>query len=311
MSSRLISQTHIMKTFPAILLTLMVISARAQKDERTQYFNQSPPGNTSQIFAPGIISTDQESEFGSIYSKDGSEFYYAVQAPDGKAELRRMKRSGDTWSKPEVLLGHDTYSFNDPFLSPDESRLYFISDRPLRGNGLKKDFDIWYVERNGKSSSWSKPINAGPNINSSKNEYYTCITADGTIYFSSNVKAIQTGKDDYDVFMAKAENGGFKKAERVGSPVNTESYEGDVFVAPDGTYLIVCSDRPGGYGAGDLYISFRKPDGSWSEVRNMGKEINEDRFQYCPIVTPDGKYLLFTSKDNIRWIDASVIEKLR
>ena len=179
----------------------------------------------------------------------------------------------------------------------------------MNGSGPKKDFDIWYVERNG--TTWSKPINAGPNINSNKNEYYTCITADGTIYFSSNVKAIQTGKDDYDVFMARPDKGGFKKAMRVDSPVNTESYEGDVFVAPDGSYLIICSDRTGGYGAGDLYICFRKPDGSWSQAKNMGKEINEDRFQYCPIVTPDGKYLLFTSKDNIRWIDASVIDRFR
>ncbi|HWA34091.1 MAG TPA: hypothetical protein VG737_08185 [Cyclobacteriaceae bacterium] len=298
-----------MKIIIAFLISTTLMSARAQNREWTQYFNQSPPGTVSQIFAPGIISLHNETEFGSIYSKDGSEFYYAVQASNGKAELRSMKRSGDTWSKPEVLLRHDTYSFNDPFLSPDEKRLYFISDRPLSGSGPKKDFDIWYVERDGKA--WSRPINAGPNINSSKNEYYTCITSDGAIYFSSNVKSIQTGKDDYDVFMAVPENGAFKKAVRVDAPVNTEHYEGDVFVAPDGSYLIVCSDRPGGFGAGDLYICFRKADGSWGEAKNMGKEINEDRYQYCPVVTPDGKYLLFTSKDNIRWIDAKVIDKFR
>src|SRR5205085_11189243 len=100
------------------------------------------------------------------------------------------------------LLGHDIYSYNDPFLSPDEKRLYFISDQPLSGNGPKKDFDIWYVERNG--NSWSKPVNAGPNINSSKNEYYPCITANGTIYYSSNVKPAPAGNDDYNVFAAKS-----------------------------------------------------------------------------------------------------------
>jgi Tol biopolymer transport system component len=298
-----------MKIVGTLLTLVALTTAEAQHKEGAQYFNQSAPGLNSQIFAPGIISTDNESEFGSIYSKDGSEFYYSIQSSAGKAELRQMKRTGNAWSKPEVMLGHDTYSYNDPFLSPDEKRLYFISDQPLGGKGPKKDFDIWYVERHG--TAWSNPINAGPNINSSKNEYYTCITADGTIYFSSNVKSIQTGKDDYDVFMARPENGEFKKAVRVDSPVNTESYEGDVYVAPDESYLIVCSDRPGGYGAGDLYISFRKNDGSWGDVKNMGKEVNEDRYQYCPIVTPDGKYLLFTSKDNIRWIDAKVIDKFR
>ncbi len=307
--SSFIQQNSQMKNIGTALFTITMLTAQAQHMETARYFNQPVPGLAAKIFAPGIISTDKESEFGSIYSKDGSEFYYAVQASNGKAELRGMKWAANTWSKPEVILGHGVYSYNDPFLSPDEKRLYFISDQPLSGDGPKKDFDIWYVERNG--GSWSKPINAGPNINSSKNEYYTCITSDGTIYYSSNVKSLQGGVDDYDVFMAKPDNGKFKKAVNIGSPVNTESYEGDVFVAPDGSYLIVCSDRPGGFGAGDLYISFRKADGSWGEAKNMGKEINEDRYQYCPIVTPDGKYLLFTSKDDIRWIDAKVINKFR
>src|SRR6185436_17425244 len=143
-----------MKIFNTALISIVLVSAQAQHKEGPQYFNQSSPGTNSQIFAPGIISTDNESEFGSIYSKDGSEFYYAVQSSAGKAELRRMKLTGNTWSKPEVLLGHDTYSYNDPFLSPDEKRLYFISDQPLGGSGPKKDFDIWYVERNG--TIWSK-----------------------------------------------------------------------------------------------------------------------------------------------------------
>jgi hypothetical protein len=43
----------------------------------------------------------------------------------------------------------------------------------------------------------------------------------------------------------------------------------------------------------------------------MGPEVNGDRTEYCPFVTPDGKYLLFTAQGDIRWIDAGIIEKLR
>src|SRR4051812_11035243 len=196
-----------MKITVWLFLSITLMTAHAQK-EGVKYFNQVSPGMASQIFAPGIISMNDQSEFGSIYSKNGSEFYYAIQQADGKAELRTMKLTNDTWSKAEVLLVHDTYSYNDPFLSPDEKRLYFISNQPLNGAGAKKDFDIWYIERNG--ASWSKPVNAGPNINSSQNEYYTCITANGSIYYSSNVRASKTGKDDYDVFVAKSVKGTFQ-----------------------------------------------------------------------------------------------------
>lgn len=285
------------------------IFACGQTHEGIQYFNQLKPGFTSQVFAPNIISTQSESEFGSFYSKDGKEFYYAVQDKNGKAETRVITLVNGAWSNPAALLRHDVYSYNDPFLSPDESRLYFISDQPLTGYGPKKDFDIWYIERNG--DRWSEPVNAGPEINSVKNEYYSCITQNGTLYYSSNVQASETGKDNYDVYAAKFQYGKFQKAVRLESPVNTPAYEGDVFVAPDESYLIVCSDRPGGYGAGDLYVCFKKSDGTWGEAKNLGKAVNEDRFQYCPIVTHDGKYLLFTSKDDIRWVDAKVIEALR
>ena len=297
-----------MKKLPILFFLLPAIFAGAQDREGIRYFNQVKPGTTSRIFAPGIVSTQTESEFGSIYSKNGKEFYYAIQDKNGKAETRVMTLVKGAWSKQAALLRHDVYSYNDPFLSPDESRLYFISDQPLSGSGHKKDFDIWYIERNG--DRWSKPFNAGPNINSIKNEYYSCITKNGTLYYSSNARASETGKDDYDVYAAKFENGNFQKAVRLDWPVNTPSYEGDVFVAPDESYLIVCSDRPGGFGAGDLYVCFKKSDGTWGEAKNLGKGVNEDRFQYCPIITHDGKYLLFTSKDDIRWVETKVIETL-
>jgi hypothetical protein len=93
--------------------------------------------------------------------------------------------------------------------------------------------------------------------------------------------------------------------------VNTTGYEADVYVDPNETYLIYCSNRPGTIGRGDLFISYKNADGSWTPSKNMGKEVNEDRTEYCPFVTPDGKYLLFTAKGDIRWIDAGIIEKLR
>jgi hypothetical protein len=85
----------------------------------------------------------------------------------------------------------------------------------------------------------------------------------------------------------------------------------------DESYLIVCQDKTEGHGKYDLYISFRLDDGSWSNPVDMGKEINSSASEFRPYVTPDGKYLFFTSNridsdtGNIFWADADVIEKLK
>ena len=287
-------------------LCVSVVTVIAQH-AGTQYFGQGPPGVSSSVFAPGIISLPDRVEFGSIYSKKGDEFYYAIDV-NGKAEIRFMKFENDQWSKPVQLIVHDEYSYNDPFLTPDEKRLFFISDQAASGEGAKKDYDIWYIER--KGAQWSKPVNAGSKINSPKNEYYMSFTRTGAIYFSSNVNGAE-GTDDYDIYTCRYSNGEFQTAVRLGSAVNTIGYEADVYVDTNETYLIYCSNRSGTIGRGDLFISYKNGDGSWTPSKNMGKEVNGDRTDYCPFVTPDGKYLLFTANGDIRWIDAGIIEKLR
>jgi hypothetical protein len=272
-----------------------------------QYFSQAPAAMTWSVFAPGTISLPDRVEFGSIYSKNGNEFYYAIEI-NGKAEIHFMKLDNNKWSEPEPLVAHSEYSYNDPFLTPDEKRLFFISDQSLTGEGPKKDYDIWYIERHG--TQWSKPVNAGPMINSSKNEYYLSFTKTGAIYFSSNVNGGER-TEDYDIYTCRYEGGEFQTAVRLGPAVNTTGYEADVFVDPDEAYLIYCSNRPGTFGRGDLFISFKKADGSWTPSKNMGKEVNEAFTEYCPFVTPDGEFLLFTAKGDIRWIDAGIINTLR
>lgn len=291
-----------------LIIFLLLSHLVSAQDAGVTYFNQQAPGLTFSTFAPDVITLKDRTEFGSVYSKGGKEFFYGVEI-NGKAETWYMHREGNGWSKPVQLLVHSEYSFNDPCLSPDEKRLYFISNRPLSGNGAKKDFDIWYVER--RTNGWSEPINAGPQINSDKNEYYISFTANDDLYFSSGMNKTEANKDDHDIYRSPNEKGKHGKAERLPDGINTTSYEGDVHVAPDESYLIFCSMRPGGFGRGDLWISFRKGDGSWTEPKNMGETINRQRTEYCPFVTPDGKYLLFTAEDDIRWVDAAIINRFR
>lgn len=272
-----------------------------------KYLNQEPPGLVPLIFAPGLVSLQDQHEFGSTFSTDGEEFYYGVDIK-GKAETRFMKLKNKVWTTPEKFLFSEKYSYNDPFLSPDESKLFFISDMPLNGVGEKKDYDLWYVKRNG--NSWSKPINAGRAINSDKDEYYISFTKNGTLYFSSNAKTNESSKWNFDIYASK-EKGEFQEPVRLSDSINTQGYEADVFVAYDESYLIFCAERPESYGKGDLYISFKKADGTWTTAKNMGNAINTKEYELCPFVSRDGKYFFYSSNKDIYWVDARIINQLR
>ena len=126
--------------------------------------------------------------------------------------------------------------------------------------------------------------------------------------------------------------------ERLGNSINTEEFfEEDSFIAPDESYLLFC--RNDGLGSWDIFVSFRKEDGSWTKARNMGEPINSSVSDVYPFVTSDGKYLFFSSRrtihseyseipltfeeklkilnspgngnQDIYWVDAKVIEVLK
>jgi Tol biopolymer transport system component len=80
--------------------------------------------------------------------------------------------------------------------------------------------------------------------------------------------------------------------------------------------MIFCSLRKeDNYGRSDLYVSFRKQDGSWTRAKNPGKNVNTSFGAYCPSISPDGKYIFFQSErsgnGDIYWMDAKIIDKLR
>ncbi len=271
------------------------------------YLGEKPPGKKPKIFAKGLISVE-EYEFGCVFNREGNEFYYGVDV-GGRSEIRFTEMIDGRWTKPKVVLDHDVYGYNDPFLSPDEDRLYFISRQPLTGKGERKpDHDIWYVKKEG--NGWSEPINPGVPINTAANEYYISFTKSGGMYFSSSRPRKGEEEGSQDIFFAAFENGVFQEPVRFGSAINTEHYEADVFVDPDEDYMIFCSTRQVGLGRGDLYISFRNSDASWTQAQNMGSAINTVNHELCPYVTPDGKYFFYTSNEDIRWVSTAVFEDL-
>ena len=110
-------------------------------DKRMKYLAQKAPSSTPEIFAPNIISKPNRYEFGCTFSKDGKELFFGVDN-EGIMEIYHTQVEKNTWTAPEKLLSRDGFSNNDPMLSPDENRLYFISNRPLDPTGNKKDMNL-------------------------------------------------------------------------------------------------------------------------------------------------------------------------
>jgi len=190
------------------------------------------------------------------------------------------------------------------------------------------------VERT--ASGWGEPRPLGSPINTDNRELYPSMTHDGTLYFFSNRPG---GRGGSDVYRARFVDGKFTEPENLGDGINTEENESDPFVAADESFIIVTSSRPGGFGRGDLYVSFRGEDGSWGTLINLGETINTADTEFCPSITPDGKYIFFTSTRapgidyppiklgykeklgvaagvsdrniDIYWVDARIIEQFR
>ncbi len=294
----------------ALLFFLVGALSCSFKKNDLVYFGQQPPGLTPEIFAPGSISLADRSEFGSVFNAAANEFYFGIDR-DGTSEIwwSRLESSGE-WSAPLLLIGGQDYSCNDPFLSTDETKLYFISNRSAIGETPKQNYDIWYIQRGG--SGWDTEMVAlDTAINSPGNEYYMSFTANESIYFSSNWRADKKAMRDFNIYRSDYREGGYQKAQILPQEINSSSYEADVFISPDESYMIFCSIRENGLGEGDLYISFQDASGNWSDAENLGDKINTPGHELCPFISRDGKYFFFTSNRDIYWVDAKVIESFR
>jgi len=281
----------------SIIVTILFTFCNSEKNYQDQIYNgeyigRIPPGDSALIFAENLVS-DEFNVRDAAFSPDGKEFFYSLKGPSFFSIIQ-LKRKGDIWQKSEVASFSGKYSDIEPCFSPDGSKLYFVSNRPLEENGEPKDYDIWYVEK--VSGRWSSPKNIGLPINTEANEFYPSFTTEGTMYFCAKY---DNGIGGEDLFYSELINGKFQEPVNLGDSVNSARDEFNSFVSPDEKYIIYTSTGWGaGLGGGDLWISFRKEDNSWSKPKNMGLKVNSPFFEYCPSLTPDGKYLFFTSNRN-------------
>ncbi|WP_128546106.1 TolB family protein [Larkinella soli] len=251
-----------------------------------------PPTDVPGLFAPGFISGPYMERDMAI-SRRLDELFFTVQGPAGDLSviLFTQKRNG-RWTAPEVAPFSGRYRDIEPFLTPDGSRLYFSSNRPKTAGAGARDFDIWYVDR--QNGIWQEPVRLDGPVNTDRDEYYPSLATSGNLYFTA---AYEGGTGQEDLYVSRPENGRYGKPQILPETVNSKGYEFNAFVDPAERFLIYTAyGRPEGLGRGDLYISFRDPDGRWQPARLLPEPLNSSQIDYCPYVSPDGKWFFFASK---------------
>ena len=253
------------------------------------FIGQIPPEDSAKLFAPNLVSGEYNVRDAAL-SPDGNDFFYSMKGASFYSIIH-IKRVNNIWQNPEVASFSGKYSDIEPCFSPDGQNIYFVSNRPLNEKGEPKDYDIWYTSKiNGK---WGSAKNLGAPINTEANEFYPSFVLNGTLYFCANY---ENGIGGEDLYYSKNIDGNYKDPVNLGDSINSVRDEFNSFVSPDEKFIMFTSMGWGtGFGGGDLWISFRKKNAKWTRPINMGEKVNSSFFEYCPSLTPDGKYMFFTS----------------
>ena len=188
-----------------------------------------------------------------------------------------------TWTDPvevsSVNTIHDEY---EPTLSTDGLTLMFHSDRPEGQGGT----DLWQTHRASVDSDWQTPVNAGPELNSSRNEESPELSADGlTVFFAS----ARSGPRDLWFAKRATIDAEWQSPVRLPPPINGRFEDIEPAISPDGCTMVFASTRPPKHGIFDLWMTTRNdPTNAWSEPIHLSKDINHSGWHGGPTLAGDG-----------------------
>ena len=174
--------------------------------------------------------------------------------------------------------------------SADGLEMYLDS---LRAGGQGQD-DLWVCKRASPQDAWGPPENLGATVNSAQVDCPGSLTADGLeLYFMSR-RPGGSGSADLYVIKRATRNSPWGPATNLGARVNSSYADGSPSVSSDGLELYFASDRPGGYGGLDLYVSTRATTQDlWGDPVNLGPAVNSPGHEVLPFLSPDGLLLVF------------------
>lgn len=268
-----------MRNFLYLIICLLFLSCMEKSNGYTK----------TELWGAGIISTEAP-EFATTINSDQNQVYFNRTSPDRSSmQIMYSVFEDNNWSNARTLpFSTGLYRDVDPFLTADGKRLYFSSDRPLEPGSEQRVFNTWYLEKINKV--WSSPINPGPPLNSDSTEIFVTMTKEGDAYFVSERDG------ERGIMVSRYENYRYQAAEKIVLKLRGESiYASNPCIASDESFLIVAARDPKGNDSPDLFVAWNL-NGAWSELINLGPEVNSSYADFAPGLSKDDKILFFTSE---------------
>lgn len=157
------------------------------------------------------------------------------------------RKKGNNWDEPILVsFAADSFTVGHPWLSDDETTLFFASDMPGGLGGR----DIWMAKFEKKSKAWGKPVNLGPQVNTAQDELYPTLRNDSTLYFSSNG---HPGMGGHDIFEARNVAGKWVNVANLKYPINSHGDDFSIIFQGKAEKGLFTSTRDGGKGNADIY----------------------------------------------------------
>jgi len=238
----------------------------------------------------GPVVNSSAYDFNPSIRADGLEMYFESDRPGGQGtydiwfSTRASKE--DDWGAPTNLGAPiNTQDWqNTPCISADGLELYY------------SDWGLWVVRRATVYDPWGEPENDSLiNINTSNVNSTPHLSSDGLSLFLASW-------DPWDLYVSTRPTRDDIWSEPVNlgpavNGINSSTWENYCpAISADGLVLVFSSDRPGGYGSNDLWMTRRAAiDAPWSQPVNLGPMINSERGEHSPEISHNGKLLLFSS----------------
>ena len=265
-------------------------SALSAQAIRTSGWTAAAPAVAAK-FEPAVVARADTEESMMTLSPDSSQIFWGVSRewfPMSRvSEIWTARRRGATW-KAERASFSTGYSDGDPFVSHDGKHILFVSVRPV--GRPRKDFDLYIIDRT--ATGYGKARNLGAVVNSPEDELYPTMAGDGTLYFASD----RSGT--WKTYRARrAADGGYPSVEELPAAINAEgSWNFNPFISKDGRTLLFTSQRKGGAGKGDIWVSKIGASGDFETARNLGPLINSAEDEFHATLSPDMKALFFVRR---------------
>ncbi|WP_109300112.1 PD40 domain-containing protein [Aquimarina sp. AU474] len=244
--------------------------------------------DTAQIFGEGKISTEAPEFASTLNAQENVVFFNRTSADRSTMKIMYSLYDGKHWSAAKDLpFSNGQYRDVDPFVTPDGNRLYFSSTRPVGTHKKEGVYNTWYVKKT--RDGWSKPINPGSPFNSDSTDIFVTMTTTGNAYFVSE-------REKRGIVRSEYKKGSYQSSKSIELKLNGKSiYASNPCISYDETFLIVAARDPEGNGSPDLFVSWNN-NGAWSELINLGLQVNSEYADFAPSLSKDQKTLFFTSE---------------